>query len=93
MMVARICRIDADGRIAHDCLGTRRRYDDVILSTLDEVAEIVELALMLLEDNLLVRECRLCLGIPVDHAYPTVDESLLVELAEDIDDRLRALLI
>ena len=88
MMVARISRIDTDGCIAHDRLGTRCRYDDVILCALDEVAEVVELALMLLEDNLLVRECRLCLGVPVDHAYPTVDESLLVELAEDIDDRL-----
>ena len=88
MMIARISRIDTDGCIAHDRLRACRRYDDVILCALDEVTEVVELALMLLEDNLLVRKCRLCLGIPVDHAHPTVDESLLVELAEDIDDRL-----
>ena len=92
-MVARICRVDTDGCVAHDRLGARRSYDDVILCALDKVAKVVELALMLLEDNLLVRECRLCLGVPVDYAYATVDESLLVELAEDIDDRLRALLI
>ncbi len=54
MMVTRICRVDTDGRVTHDRLGACRRYDDVILCTLNEVTEIVELALMLLEDNLLV---------------------------------------
>ena len=41
----------------------------------------------------LVRECGLRLGVPVDHAHTSVDESFAVEVDKDVDDALRTLLV
>ena len=57
------------------------------------VFQIVELAVLLLIDHLLVGEGRLGLRVPVDHAYAAIDESLLVEIDKDMDDALRPLLV
>src|SRR3712207_1114859 len=48
---------------------------------------------MLLEDHLLVRESCLSLRIPVHDTHAAVDQPLVIELAEDVDDRLRAVFV
>lgn len=49
--------------------------------------------MLVLVDNLLVRECSLSLRVPVNHAHATIDESLLVKVAEYVDDGTRAGLV
>ena len=91
--VTRVIGVDAERRIAQNGLGTRRGHDDVLLRTFDFVAQVVELAVRLLEDHLLVRESRFCGGVPVDHPHAAVDFPLLVEVAEDADDAFGAGLV
>ena len=57
------------------------------------VAEVVEVALFLLIDDLNIGEGRLCLGVPVDHAQAAIDEALVVEVAEDAEHALAALVV
>ena len=57
------------------------------------VAEVEEVALLLLVDYLNVGEGRLCLGVPVDHAQAAIDEALVVEVAEDAEHALAALVV
>ena len=49
---------------------------------------MVEMALGVLVDNLLVTDCSMSLRIPVHHPHSPVDPALLVEIDEGIDDRL-----
>ena len=83
ILVARVVGIDAERRVAQDGLGTRRGDDDHAVGAFDLVAQVVELAVRLLEDDLLVREGGLCRGVPVHHAHAAVDLALVVEVAED----------
>ena len=57
------------------------------------VAEVEEVALLLLINHLNVGEGRLCLGIPVDHAQAAIDEALVIEVAENAEHTLAALLV
>ena len=90
VLIARVVGVDAEARIAEDGLGTGRGDDDRALRSLDLVAQVVELSVRLLEDDLLVGEGGLCGGVPVDHADAAVDLTLVVEVAEDAQDALRA---
>ena len=83
ILIARVVGVDAEGRIAEDGLGTGRGDDDDAVGSFDLVAQVVELSVRLLEDDLLVREGGLCGGVPVDHAHAAVDLALVVEVAED----------
>ncbi len=82
-VVARVVRIDAQRRVAQDGFGARGGHDDVAVHALDAVAQVVELAVRLAEDHLLVREGRAGRGVPVHHAHAAVDAALFVEIAED----------
>ena len=83
ILVTRVVGIDAERRIAQNGFGTRRGDDDRPVGALDLVAQVVELAVRLLEDDLLVRKGGLCRGIPVHHTHAAVDLALVVEVAED----------
>ena len=52
------------------------------------IFQVVELRLLILVYHLLVAEGSLCLGIPVDHAQATVDESFVIEVDKYLDDTL-----
>ena len=52
-----------------------------------------QMTLLLLVDDLLCRQCRQCLGIPVHHSHATIDKSLVVEVDEDFDDTLASFLV
>ena len=89
-LVALVVGIDAQRRIAQNGLGARRSHDEVFVRPLDRIAQVVELAVRLLEDHLFVRQRGPGRGIPVDHAHAAVDAPLAVEVAEDLDDPLGA---
>ena len=91
--VARVAGIDAQGRVAQDRFGACRGDDDRPVRALDLVAQVVELAVRLLEDDLLVRQGGLRRGVPVHHPHAAVDLPLVVEVAEDADDALGARLV
>ena len=84
-------RIDTDGRIRHDCLGTGRRNHKILVGRIalavgNIVAEMIEMALGVLVDNLVVADGSEGYRIPVDHAHSPVDQTFLVEMAEGSDD-------
>ena len=86
--------VDAHGHVAHDGLGARGGYNGVFAGLLNHhVFHVVELRVLVMVDDLLVRERRLAFGVPVDHAQAAIDETLTVEVAEDGDDGLRALFV
>ena len=57
------------------------------------VAQVVQLAVLFLVDDLLVAQCREGLRVPIDHAHAPVDEAFVVEVAEDVDDAAAAHLV
>ena len=57
------------------------------------VLHVVKLGVLFLIYYFLVGECGLRLGVPVDHAHASVDESFAVEVDKDVDDALRTLLV
>ena len=91
--VAGIVGVDAHGRIAQDGFGTGRGHDDVFVLPFDVVAQVVELAVLLLVDYLFVREGGERLGVPVDHAHAAVDETFVVEVDKHFQHTLGAHLV
>ena len=53
-VVALILGVDTHSGIPHDGLGTSRSHDDIAVLSLDVVAQVIELALLLLIDDFLV---------------------------------------
>ena len=90
VLVLRVVRIDAHGRVAHDRFGAGGSHDGIPVFTDDAVAQVVEFALLLLINHLLVAEGGEGGGIPIDHADTTIDQSLTVQIAEDANDAPRA---
>ena len=91
--VALVIGIDADGGIGHDGLGTRGGHYDVLVGRVavsvgDEVAHMVEVALGVLVDHLVITDGCVSLGVPVDHAHSPVDPAFLIKIYEGIDDGL-----
>ncbi len=86
--------IDTHRRIAHDRLGAGGCHYGILPRVLfNHVAQVVEFALMLFENHLLVRKCRKGFGIPVNHAYSAVYKSFVIEVAEHFYNTLRAFLV
>ena len=78
-VVALVIGVDTDGGIPHDGLGAGRSDDYIFVGfALDEVAQVVELTLLLLIDDLLVAEGGLRLRVPVDDTDTSVDKPLAV---------------
>ena len=50
------------------------------------ILQVVKFGVLILVDNLLIRKCSLCLRIPVDHTYATINQSLVIKVAEYVDD-------
>ena len=89
-MVLRIVRIDAHGRVTHDRFGAGRSHDGIPVFTDDAVAQVVEFALLLLINHLLVAEGGEGGGIPIDHADAAIDQPFAVQITEDAKDAPRA---
>ena len=53
-VIALILGVDTHSGIPHDGLGAGRSHDDVAILSLDVVAQVIELALLLLIDDFLV---------------------------------------
>ena len=53
-VIALILGVDTHSGVSHDGLGAGRSYDDVAILSLDIVAQVIELALLLLIDDFLV---------------------------------------
>ncbi len=87
-------RVDADGYITKDGLRTGGGDNCVVCTGFGVgdtrlryfVAQVVEFVMLVMIDHLLVRESCLALRIPVDHTQTAVDESFLIEVAEDMND-------
>ncbi len=92
-MMTLIVGIHADGGVGHDGLGTGGRDDEILvgrvaLSVGDIVPEMIEMALGVLVDHLVVTDGGKGLGIPVDHPDALVDPSFLVKIDKGIDNSL-----
>ncbi len=88
--VALVLGMDAYGGVAHDGLGTGGGHHDVAVLALHIVAQVEQLAVAFLVDDLLVADGGEGLGVPVDHAHAAVDEPLVVEVVEYADHALVA---
>ena len=86
VLVLRVVRIDAHGRVTHDRFGSGGSHDGVSVFADDAIAQVVEFALLLLINHLLVAEGSEGGGIPIDHANAAIDQPLAVQIAEDADD-------
>ena len=85
-LVALVLRMHADGRVAHDGLGAGGGYNDILILAFDIVAQVEKLSVALLVDDLLVADGGEGLGVPIHHAYTTVDKTFVIEVVEDADD-------
>ena len=86
VLVLRVVRIDAHGRVAHDRFGAGGSHDGVSVFTDDAIAQVVKFALLLLINHLLVAEGGEGGGIPIDHANAAIDQPLAVQITEDSED-------
>ena len=85
--IALVGGVDADRRVGHDGLGARGRNGHVVsggaaFSVADIIFKVIEMALGVLVNDLVVADRGERHGIPVDHAHSPVDHALLVEPAE-----------
>ena len=85
--------IIALGILVDDVAGFRIFRNLQILWISHIVFQVEQMALLFLVDNLLSREGGQRLGVPVDHAQATIDESLVVEINEHLDHTFAALLV
>ena len=92
-VIALILGVDTHSGIPHDGLGAGRSHDDVAILSLDVVAQVIELTLLLLIDDFFVTEGCAGLGVPVHHTHTTIDQPLAIELYEDVNDALATLLV
>ena len=63
------------------------------LQTVNIIFQMEQVTLLLAIDHFLGREGGECLRIPVHHAESAIDESLVIEVNENLDDTLRTLLV
>ena len=77
-LVTFVVGVNRHCRVAHDRFGTGGgNFQKLALTVHDFIAHFEERALLGFHDDLFVRECRLADRTPVDHAFATVDMSLL----------------
>ena len=92
--VLRVVRIDAHGGVAHNRFGACSGYHGVFSWFFDHhIFKVEELGVLFLVHHFFVGECRLCLGVPVNHANAAVNQSLFVEIAEHFEDAFRAFVV
>ena len=86
VLVLRVVRIDAHGRVTHDRFGSGGGHDGIPVFADDAIAQVVEFALLLLINHLLVAEGSEGGRIPIDHANAAIDQPLAVQITEDSED-------
>ncbi len=91
--VTLVVGVDADGGITKNSLGTCCGDDDVFILALHVVAQMEQMALLLLINHLFVTEGCQSLGIPIDHPHAAINPTLLIERVEHLDHRFRQLLV
>ena len=91
-----VLRGDGDARVAEHCLGARGGDDDIVL-TVDRlgqrVAQVPQVALLVLVLGLVVRDGGGAVGAPVDDALAAVDQTIVVPVAEDLTHGLGVILV
>ncbi len=93
--------VDANGNIAEDSLGAGGSHYGIVGTCLGVhhtrfrhfVAQVVEFAVLVVVDHLLVAEGGLALGVPVHHTQSAVDKSFLIQVAEYVDNGFGAGLV
>ena len=95
MGILRIVRVDAHRRIAHDGFGSRGSHHSIgtCWIAFNLITEIVKLSMYLLVDHLLIRQCRKCLRVPVDHPHTPVYQSFFIQIAKHFQHTLRTDLV
>ena len=77
--------VDTDGGVTEDGFGSCGG-DDEVPSAFDLVAQVVDLALLLLVNDFLIAQRRERHWIPVHHAHAAVNQPLLVQIDERVHD-------
>ena len=91
-----VLRGDGDARVAEHGLGARGGDDDVVLTVNrlgQRVAQVPQVALLVLILGLVVRDGGSAVGAPVDDALAAVDQAVVVPVAEDLAHGLRVVLV
>ena len=91
-----VLRGDSDARVAEHGLGARGGDDDVILAVDrlgQRVAQVPQVALLVLVLGLVVRDGGGAVGAPVDDALAAVDQAVVIPVAEDLTHGLRVVLV
>ena len=91
-----ILRGNGDARVAEHGLGARGGDDDVVLAVDrlgQRVAQVPQMALLVLVLGLVVRDGGGAVGAPVDDALAAVDQTVVVPVAEDLAHGLRVVLV
>ena len=91
-----VLRGDGDARVAEHGLGARGGDDDVVLAVDrlgQRVAQVPQVALLVLVLGLVVRDGGGAVGAPVDDALAAVDQAVVVPVAKDLAYGLRVVLV
>ena len=91
-----VLRGDGNARIAEHGLGARGGNDDVVLAVDrlgQRVAQVPQVALLVLVLGLVVRDGGGAVGAPVDDALAAVDQAIVVPVAKDLAHGLRVVLV
>ena len=91
-----VLRGDGNARVAEHGLGARGGDDDVVLA-IDRlgqrVAQVPQVALLVLILGLVVRDGGGAVGAPVDDALAAIDQAVVVPVAEDLTHGLGVILV
>ena len=91
-----ILRRDGNARVAEHGLGARGGDDDVVLAVDrlgQRVAQVPQMALLVLVLGLVVRDSGGAVGAPVDDALTAIDQAVMVPVAEDLAHGLGVVLV
>ena len=92
----RVLRRDGHARVAEHGLGARGGDDDVVLAVDglgQRVAQVPQVALLVLVLGLVVRDSGGAVGAPVDDALAAVDQAVVVPVAKDLAHGLGVILV
>ena len=86
-MMSLIGRIDTDGGIGHNRLRTGRGDHEILVRRIavaigDIIFKVIEMALGVPVDDLVVTDGGQCHWIPVDHTHTSIYHTFLIEIAE-----------
>ena len=91
-----VLRGDGNARVAEHGLGARGGDDDVVLAVDrlgQRIAQVPQVALLVLVLGLVVRDSGSAVGAPVDDALAAIDQAVVVPVAEDLAHGLSIVLV